>query len=378
MSFTRGWIAAIVAPVAVVAGAVAIPTFADAASPPPAKTAAQVLALIAGSHDAHYSGTVQQTSDLGLPQLPTSMSSDRSGSGFDAASLIQLVTGSHTAKVYVDGPSRQRVQLLDTLSERDLIHDGRSLWTYDASARTATHVTVPRGEAKGRIPHDVAPAAAAGQLLAAIDPTASVTVSTGTDLGRGVYELRIAPRTTGTLVADAVVTVDAQTGVPLAVRVDARNQSTPALSIAFTSFDASRPAASVFAFTPPPGTTVKHVTLPGHLLKHLSVPGAHLPKHLSAHRHLPTQLPAHAAGHLPKPTVIGTGWTSVLEVPAGQALSGATTRLGPNGGALLDELTRRVSGGRILQTSLFTVYLRDDGAVFAGAVPAATLLAAAG
>ena len=376
MSFTRGWIAAIVAPVAVVAGAVAIPTFANAASPPPAKSAAQVLALIAGSHHAHYSGTVQQTSDLGLPQLPSSMSPDRSGSGFDAASLLQLVTGSHTAKVYVDGRSRQRVQLLDTLSERDFIHDGASLWTYDASARTATHVTVARSEAKGRMPHDVTPVTpvtAAEKLLTAIGPTTSVTVSTGTDLGRGVYELRIAPRTTATLIGDAVVTVDAQTGVPLAVRVDARHQSTPALSVAFTSFDTSRPAASVFAFTPPPGTTVKHLTLPGHLLKHLSVPGAHLPKHMSAHRHLP----AHAAAHLPKPTVIGTGWTSVVEVPAGRALSGATTRLGSSGSALLDELTQRVSGGRILQTSLFTVYLRDDGTVFAGAVPAATLLAAA-
>jgi len=31
----------------------------------------------------------------------------------------------------------------------------------------------------------------------------------------------------------------------------------------------------------------------------------------------------------------------------------------------------------MLQTSLFTVFLRDDGTVFAGAVPSATLLAAA-
>ncbi|HKT57850.1 MAG TPA: DUF2092 domain-containing protein [Microbacterium sp.] len=373
MTFTRGWIAAIVAPIAVVAGAVAIPAIGNAASAPPAKTAAQVLTLIAGSHDAHYSGTVQQSSDLGLPQLPASMSPRSQSGGFDAASLIQLVTGSHTAKVYVDGPSRQRVQLLDTLSERDLIHDGNSLWTYDAAARTATHVTAPhggaaRGAMKGRMPHDVTPAALADQLLASIQSTTSVTVSTGTDLGRGVYELRLAPRTTATLVGDAVVTVDAQTGVPLAVRVDARHQSTPALSVAFTSFDTTRPDASVFAFTPPQGTTVTHVRLPGTLPHHLrgqhpgDAPG-NGPRHAPARR-----------ADLPTPTVIGTGWTSIVEVHGRAALTGG---LGANGSTLLGELTQRVSGGRILQTSLFTVYLRDDGTVFAGAVPAATLLAAA-
>src|SRR5512138_2022459 len=112
MTFRRGWIPAIVAPVAVVAAAIAVPAIADAASPPPVKTAAQVLTLIAGSHDAHYSGTVVQSSDLGLPQLPTSMSSGApSGGGFDATSLIQLLTGSHTAQVYVDGRSKQRVQM---------------------------------------------------------------------------------------------------------------------------------------------------------------------------------------------------------------------------------------------------------------------------
>lgn len=366
MTFKRGWIPAIVAPAVVVAGGILIPTIANAATPPPAKTPAQVLTLIAGSHGAHYSGTVQQSSDLGLPQLPASMQSPSASGGFDAASVIQLVTGSHTAKVYVDGQTKQRVQLLDTLSERDLIHDGTSMWTYDAAHRTATHVTASAAQAKGRMPQDVTPAALADRLIASIEPSTAVSVSTGTDLGRGVYQLRLAPKTSATLVGDVVVTVDAETGVPLAVRVDARDQSAPALSVAFTSFDSGRPDSGVFAFTPPHGTTVKQVSLPGDL---------------------PAKAPI-SKGDLPKPTVIGTGWTSVVEVPAGKAASGLGANglganglgadgLGSSGSALLGELTTPVSGGRILQTSLFTVYLRDDGTVYAGAVPAATLLAAA-
>jgi outer membrane lipoprotein-sorting protein len=356
MTFKRGWIPAILAPAVVVAGGVLIPTIANAATPPPQKTAAQVLTLIAGSHDAHYSGTVEQSSDLGLPQLPSSLQSAPASGGFDAASVLQLVTGSHTAKVYVDGQSRQRVQLLDTLSERDLIHNGTSMWTYDAKQRTAAHVTASTAQAKSRMPQDVTPAALADRFIASIEPSTTVTVSTGTDLGRGVYRLRLAPKTTATLVGDVVVTVDAQTGVPLAVRVDARHQSAPALSVAFTSFDANRPDASVFAFSPPQGTTVKNVTLPGDLPQH----------------------PRMTKGDLPRPTVIGTGWTSVVEVPAGKAVGKAEAGAsGTGAGALLDGMTQRVSGGRILQTSLFTVYLRDDGTVFAGAVPTATLLAAA-
>ena len=41
---------------------------------------------------------------------------------------------------------------------------------------------------------------------------------------------------------------------------------------------------------------------------------------------------------------------------------------------MLDGLTTRVDGGRVLQTSLVTVLFTDDGRVFAGAVTADHLL----
>jgi outer membrane lipoprotein-sorting protein len=357
MTFRRGWIPAIVAPVAVVVAAVAVPAIADAASPPPAKTAAQVLTLIAGSHDAHYSGTVEQSSDLGLPQLPTSMSSGAPSSGsFDATAVIELITGSHTAQVYVDGRSKQRVQVLDTLGERDLIHDGTSVWTYDAKARTATHVTASGDAAKRETPQPTTPSTVAEKLIASITPTTNVSVSTGTFLGHGVYKLTLEPKTSATLVGSAVITVDATTGVPLSAQLAARGQSTPAASVAFTRVDFSRPGADVFAFTPPKGTTVHEMAAPSHETK-----GIHTEKR--------------PAG--PKPTVVGSGWTSIVEVAGGSQLTTGMSGLTGSDARLLNELTQQVSGGRMLQTSLFTVFLRNDGTVFAGAVPAATLLAAA-
>ncbi len=351
MPLRKGWIPAIVAPIVVVAGAIAVPSIADAASPPQAKTPAQVLALIAGSHDAHYSGIVEQTSDLGLPQLPASMSGTPSSSGFDAASIIGLVTGSHTAQVYVDGQSRQRVQLLDTLSERDLIRNGTSIWTYDASTHAAVHVTASGRATKGGMPHAMTPSTLANRFISSITTSTAVTVTTGTDLGRGVYTLMLEPRTSATLVRDAVITVDAQSGVPLGVRVDARGQSAAAVRVAFRSIDFGQPDAGLFSFTPPKGTTIEKATLPAE------PPGGTHADRARAH----------------KPTVIGSGWTSIVKMPAGTGASG----LGSKGTTLFDELTQRVDGGRMLQTSLFTVYLRPDGAVFAGAVPPAALLAAA-
>jgi hypothetical protein len=179
-----------------------------------------------------------------------------------------------------------------------------------------------------------------------------VTAATDTFLGRGVYELTFEPRSSATLVGSAVVTVDAETGVPLGVHVTARGQTSPAFSMAFTSIDFSRPDSSVFTFTPPTGTTVHDLTPPADGSK-----ATHPDK-----------------GDVKAPTVVGSGWGSVIEVAAGTS---ATKDLTPSDLSLLNELTQSVSGGRMLQTSLFTVYLRDDGTVFAGAVPASTLLATA-
>ena len=86
----------------------------------------------------------------------------------------------------------------------------------------------------------------------------------------------------------------------------------------------------------------------------------------------------HDATNLPEPTVTGTGWDAVVELPAGAA---GSTPLGDGldaGSArLLDQLTTPVDGGRALQTSLLSVLLLDDGRILAGAVPIESLEAAA-
>jgi len=75
-----------------------------------------------------------------------------------------------------------------------------------------------------------------------------------------------------------------------------------------------------------------------------------------------------------RPKLIGTGWTSIVELPA--AATGSATS-SPQAAALLGQLTTPVSGGRALRTALLTVLVTDDGRVLAGSVPLQALQDAA-
>jgi outer membrane lipoprotein-sorting protein len=351
------WLPALVAPV-VVAGVVSAPAFAaDAGTVQQASTpsAASVLASIAKAKNAHYSGTIEQTSDLGLPELPAG-ATGAGGSTAQASGILELLTASHKARVYVDGPSKQRLQVLDSLAERDVVRNGTDVWTWDSKTQKAVHVTLPSKTADSAssgsptaTPQDVA-----SRLVKKAGVDSTLTVSKGSVASRSVWRLTITPKTSDTLVGKAVLSVDAKTGVPLAAQVDARGQKSAAVSVAFTSVDFGTPAASNFSFTPPKGAKVTQKSLPSH----------------TAH-------PDHRVpGSFEGPTVIGSGWTSVVAVPSG-ALGSGMSGLTADQSHLLNELTQSVDGVRGLQTSLFSVLITNDGRLYAGAVPLTALQSAA-
>ena len=357
------WLPAVIVPALVVGGIIAVPAIANAAGTPPDKTAQEVLTLIAGAKDLAYSGTVEQSSDLGLPQLPKFGPGSSSSSSDPNASLVDLLTADHTARVFADGQTKQRVQVLDTLAERDVVRNGDDVWLYDSKTKTATHRTITAEQADATptpspdpsaTAEALSPAQLADKIIAAIDPTTKISVtSTATVAGRPVYRLKLTPTSDGTLVASVVLSIDAKTGLPLKVVVDARGQSSDAFVVGFRSIDFSTPSASTFEFTPPPGA---QVTTPDAATK-----GA-----------------GEGTQTDQQPLVTGTSWESIVELPApadGQPIVGGTTD--PSQSTLLDELATPVAGGRALQTSLVTVLLLDDGRVFAGAVPLARLEAAA-
>jgi len=350
--FHRRWAVALAVPAVIVAAAIAVPAVAAAQSDAGKPTPQQVLTSIAKSTKAHYSGTVSENVDLGLPQLPSIASMPSTSDN----AIVDLLLTPHAAKVYVDGPQHQRVQVLDQLAERDIVHNGATVWFWDSSKNEAARATRTAQDGSPADPTETIPTPAdiASRLVAAADSTTILSVIDGHSVaGRSVYELVLTPKTSATLVKHVVVSVDTATGVPLRVVVEARGQNAPAVDFGFSSISFDRPPAGVFAFTPPAGAKVTDVKKP-------DAAGGTAPE-------APAPDPAHA-----KPTITGTGWASVVE------LTGATAPASVTTDPLFQQLTVPAKGGRALQTSLLSVLLTDDGRVFAGAVPLATLEAAAG
>jgi outer membrane lipoprotein-sorting protein len=339
------WLPAVVAPAAVAAVAITVPLSAGAAGDLPAKTPEQVLELVAKSADLPgFSGTVQQTSDLGLPELPAGLTSG-SASGADAgsANAVELLTGTHTARVYEAGSAQRRVQVLDSMAERDLIRNGSDLWLWDAKHDTATHVTVPQRTADST---DVtSPADAARRALDAVDGSTAVAVDGSASVaGRDAYRLVLTPRSSGTTIGSVGIAVDAETGLPLQVEVTARGATSPAFSVGFTEVDLTKPADSLFDFQPPSGATVHQQTPPTRS----------------------------DASDGKRPTVTGSGWDAVVTADAGASATAGITRDG-----VFQQLTKPVDGGRVLSTTLVNVLVTDDGRILAGAVPVSRLEAVA-
>ncbi|WP_210480010.1 sigma-E factor regulatory protein RseB domain-containing protein [Naasia sp. SYSU D00948] len=328
--------------VLVAAGAVAVPAIAGSDSGLPDRAPGEILELIAGGSDTAFSGTIDQSSELGLPELPTS---GVGGGVRSSSSIVELLTASHTARVYSDGAGGQRVQVLDRLAERDVIRNGSDVWLYDSQENEAAHLTLPAHDrAPGSVP---TPAELAQSFLDRIDSSTEVTVDSGDRVaGRDVYDLVLTPRSAETLIGDVTVSVDAETGLPLKVSVDPQGQEQDAFTLAFTDIDFGVPAPDVFAFTPPEGATVEEI-------------GGGFGR-------------SHYAYGMPDVVVTGSGWDTVVELPA-DVLGAADYEQR----TLLEQLTTAVPEGRALQTTLVTVLLTSDGRALAGAVPLEALQAAA-
>ncbi|MGJ0383978.1 LolA family protein [Paenarthrobacter nicotinovorans] len=337
----------------------------------PPKTADEILAMIARTQVRELSGTLEQTAELGLPEVPAAGPGVAPGT----VSALEFLTGSHTARVYIDGPSKARVQILDRMAERDLVLNGEDAWFYDSSDNSATHVSIPRppvgAPTESRVPESPRPTfptpeALASRFLTAIDASTEVSVGNSSSVaGRSAYKLLLKPRTAGTLVDAVAIDVDAETGLPLGIELRAKGQAEPAYSLEYTQLDLTAPDASLFEFVPPQGASVSEKTIPAAPIPSMPLP---VPSGPTTQPH-PTQphptQPHHGA------TVTGAGWDAVISLPAGTAPAGLTAS--PE----LTQALQAVPGGRALTTSVISVLILDDGRVYAGMVPLERLQAVA-
>lgn len=349
---------------AVTAGVVLNSGSASGSSPIlPSRTTAELLAAVLRSDATALSGDVQEKANLGLPSLPGGQSSA-------SLSWQTFLTGTHAARVWVGGRDKQRVALLGELSEADVVHNGQDVWTYTSDTNTVTHSVLPPGEHTEAAPAagDATPAAVAARVLKAIGPSTSVTVDPSRKVAkRAAYILVVRPRDARSTVQKVMIAIDASKFVPLRVQVFAAG-STPAFQVGFTNISFSTPPVSTFSFHTPAGATTSNDPFGTHGRRgdrDRSGPS----KPSGTHKTHKSVAPSEA------PRVIGTGWTSVLELPGGLA--------GAHGAGLgsspLGELTTAVgsSGERLLHTALINAVIMPDGRTFVGAVSPALLEAVA-
>ena len=206
------------------------------------------------------------------------------------------------------------------------------------------------------------PAAVADYFLAQAGNSTTFTVGKDARIaGRGVYQLTMAPRTSGSLVESITLSVDAATGLPLSVVVRAVGQSKPAFDVAFDSITFAKPDAANFNFVIPTGAKVEEVLVPTQ---------AELAKRMTKS---PTAADE-AQAKVEMQKLQAQGWSAVVEIPAAQ-MPAELAALKAN--KLFTELTTSVAGGRVFTTSLLNVFMADDGRIFAGSVTIPKLLEAA-
>ncbi|MFI1797665.1 outer membrane lipoprotein carrier protein LolA [Streptomyces sp. NPDC020379] len=360
-----------------------VPALAKSGDPDLPKISAEdLIAKVAKSDVQQMSGSVKVTTDLGLPSLPGggSLGSLGAGAGHGGkpggadprAKLTELASGSHTLRVAVDGPDKQRVSIVESAAEYSVIRDGDQVWAYDSASNTVHHTTAPHDKAKagqhagpeqlkGASPQELAKKA-----LAAVDDSTAVSVDgTAKVAGRDAYQLVVKPKAQESTVGAVRIAVDARTGMPLKFTLAPKSGGKAAIDAAFTKVDFAKPGASTFDFTPPKGAKVTEDKADGA-------------KRQRDHKGAPAELSGL--------DVVGKSWTSIAQfkMPADAAKGAKGGSLGKNAGgagALLDTLGTKVSGpfgsGHLFSTRLVNVLMTDDGHVYAGAVTKEALIKAA-
>lgn len=369
----------------------------------PKISAEELIAKVAKSDVQRMSGSVKFSTDLGLPSLPSGISlgegaKGAGGKGGDVspqAKLTELASGTHTLRVAVDGPDKQRLSIVERAAEYSLIRNGDQVWAYDSGSNTVHHSTAPhdkggkRGQdAKSEALHGASPQELAKKALDAVGDSTSVTVDgTAKVAGRDAYQLTVKPKAAESTVGAVRIAVDAKTGTPLKFTLAARGGGKPIVDAAFTKVDFGKPSASTFDFTPPKGAKVTED-------KDLEGRAGHKGARPGGTGEMPGLMGLAGSSGAPGFKVLGKDWASIAHftVPEdlgkaadkgagkGSGKAGHAGKSAPDGG-LFEKFGSKVSGpfgsGQVFSTRLVNALITDKGDVYVGAVTKDALIAAA-
>lgn len=306
-------------------GLLTVPAGAGAAPQLPPVTPQDLVRSVLDAKPGPFNGSVEANNALGLPALP---------------GLPQAANGTTAARVWSDGEKRGRLQLPSAGSERTLVSDGSTFWAWDSETREV--VTGKADQQRSTPQSGTDPTKAASELIGKLGATSTLSVDgTAQVAGRPVYELVLAPLPSErTLLREVRIAVDSEKRMPLRLVVLANGSAAPALQLGFTDVTFEPQDASLFTFTPPPGSTVKPAP----------------------------ERPAPGAPGLQGVTdAVGDGWDTVYlaKRPAG----GPDADKGPDLSGLGTPVTGPWGTGRLITSAVGSIIVTDDGRVAAGAVP---------
>lgn len=376
MKISKRWLPAVIAP-AVIGAVAAFPIQASAVDLPDLSPE-EVMVMMQGAEPVEFTGVVLKTTNLGLPALElSSMLSEEEVERMrektpeefadfvpeviaseGLAQAMELITGEHRVRVFV-GETGMRAQILDRMSQRDLIVNQNEMWTYDSREQVATYASIDQQKLQegrltlmqqmekfaGEVGLDLTnPQAVADYVMSQVGDSSEVSV--GLDhykAGRTAYQLIVKPNSGVSLVDSVVLSVDSETGVPLAATVYSVEQTEPAIEVGFESISFVNQDEALFTFSAPAGAQVLNL----NEVEKPEVESLEKPEYEGV-----------------EATMVGEDWDSVLIMPATDAEM--LSELKNN--QLLSSLLKPVAGGLAFETPIMKVLITNDGRIFAGSV----------
>jgi hypothetical protein len=291
------------------------------------RSAIDLHAAALASVDVQFSGYAESSGGLALPVAD------------QLSSLADMFSDRTEMRVWWRGAADNRVDVVSAGGETDVYRDADGTWTWEYEADRATRTD--NAPLALPAPPDLLPNTLAGRLLAEAEPGELSRIGADRVAGRDALGLRLVPAAAASSIDRVEIFVDAQTGLPLRVRVFGKGATNPALDTRFVDLDVSPPPAEVTTFTPPPGASVQVGDTLGVLQNAArELPPVPLPDTLAG---LPRRT---LAGAPPAIGIYGRGITVLAVVPLPRGVAGDLRRAAeqdPN--AVTDDLGSRLTAG---------------------------------